>query len=94
MIEYVKKSPQAQFMIVSECGLTDRIKAEVPLKKVVGACALCPYMKSIMLKDILLSLKNPRPDQFVTLDEVTLRKARKSLDKMFELTQHASTKLT
>lgn len=86
MIDYVKKSPQEQFMIVSECGLSDRIKAEEPTKKILGSCAMCPYMKSIMLKDVLVALKNPRQDQIVEIDEDMLLKAKKSLDRMFELT--------
>ncbi|MGE3278354.1 MAG: quinolinate synthase NadA [Candidatus Altimarinota bacterium] len=90
MIEHVKKSPQQQFMIVSECGLADRVKAEMPEKKVVGACVLCPYMKSIMLKDILQSLKNPRPDQIINLDPSVLKKAKSSLDRMFELSSNSS----
>jgi len=83
MIEHVKKSPHQQFMIVSECGLADRVKAEMPEKKVVGACVLCPYMKSIMLKDVLQALKNPRKDQMVNLNEEIITKAKKSLDEMF-----------
>jgi quinolinate synthase len=72
---------------VSECGLVDRVKAEMPEKKVVGACVMCPYMKSIMLKDVLTALKKPRVDQMVILDEGTLKNARRSLDKMFELAE-------
>lgn len=89
MIDYVKKSPRDQFMIVSECGLSDRIKAEEPEKKIVGACAMCPYMKSIMLKDVLVALKEPRPEQMVEMDEQILLKSKKSLDRMFEITTAA-----
>lgn len=85
MIDYVKKSPHQQFMIVSECGLSDRIKAEEPSKKIVGACAVCPYMKSIMLKDVLVALNKPRPDQFVEIPGGVLKKARKSIDRMFQM---------
>jgi len=85
MIEHVKQSPHQQFMIVSECGLADRVKAEMPEKKIVGACVMCPYMKSIMLKDVLQSLKASRQDQIVSLDTATLKKAKKSLDEMFRL---------
>jgi len=86
MIQYIEDSNSDQYMIVSECGLTDRVKAEMPEKKVVGACALCPYMKSIMLKDVLTALKEPRPDQRITIDPDMLTKAKKSLDEMFRLT--------
>lgn len=85
MIEHVKKSPHHQFMIVSECGLADRVKAEMPEKKVVGACVMCPYMKSIMLKDVLRALKNPREEQKVELSHDLIQKAQKSLSEMFRL---------
>lgn len=85
MLDYVKKSPGQTFMIVSECGLADRIKAEQPEKHVVGTCSLCPYMKSIQLKDVLTALKNPRDEQVVNIPQKTLTRAKKSLDRMFEL---------
>lgn len=85
MINYVKQSPHQQFMIVSECGLTDRVKAEMPGKKIVGACVLCPYMKSIMIRDVLKALKNPSDEQKINLPKQILSRAKKSLQKMFEL---------
>lgn len=85
MIKEVEDSQSDQFMIVSECGLADRIKAEQPKKKVVGACSVCPYMKSIMLKDVLTALKDPLPEQEVVIDKNTLEQAKKSLDTMFQM---------
>ncbi len=86
ILNHVKSSLSKSFMVVSECGLADRIRSEVPEKKVVGACSLCPYMKQIQLKDVLTALKNPRPDQIVEIPQKILVKAKKSLDRMFELT--------
>lgn len=74
-------------MIVSECGLADRIRAENPDKTVVGTCSLCPYMKQIQLKDVLTALKNPRKEQIIEIPEETLKKAKESLERMFELTK-------
>jgi quinolinate synthase len=87
MLSYVKNSPDEKFMVITECGITDRMQAELPQKKVVGTCALCPYMKKIMLKDILQALKSPRPDQITTLDETVRAKAEKSIRKMIELAE-------
>ncbi|MDF2379402.1 MAG: quinolinate synthase NadA [Candidatus Gracilibacteria bacterium] len=88
MLDHVKDSKEKQFMIVSECGLADRVKAEVPKKKVVGACSMCPYMKSIQLKDILIALKSPREDQIISLTPDIVQKSKACLDKMFEMTQN------
>ena len=87
IIKYVEDSHDKQFMIVSECGLSDRIRTEHPEKEIVGTCALCPYMKSIQLKDVLQVLQKPRKDQTVIIEKTVLKKAKISLDRMFELTR-------
>lgn len=85
MMDYVKTSDAPEFMLVTECGLTDRVKAERPDKKIVGSCALCPYMKKIMLKDILQALKSPRPEQIIRLSPEVMQKSKRSLSKMVKL---------
>lgn len=85
MLNYVKNSPAKTFMMVTECGLTDRFKAEFQNKEVVGTCILCPFMKQIKLEDVLKALKNPDPGQIVEIDPEIADRARASLDKMFEL---------
>lgn len=87
MINYLKKTEAKEIMLVTECGLSDRMKVEHPEKQIVGACALCPYMKKIMLKDILQVLKSPRQDQIVDLPDEVIKKAKKALDKMVEITE-------
>ncbi|MCK4795517.1 MAG: quinolinate synthase NadA, partial [Desulfobacteraceae bacterium] len=85
MLNYVRQSPAKTFMLVTECGLTDRFKAEFQDKEIVGTCLLCPYMKEIQLKDVLKALKAPAPEQFITIPEDVAERARKSLTRMFEL---------
>ncbi|MFV1984724.1 MAG: quinolinate synthase NadA [Thiohalomonadales bacterium] len=85
MLNYVRTSSANSFMLVTECGLTDRFKAEIKNKEIVGTCLLCPYMKEIQLDDILKTLKQPSSEQFVHIDKKIADRARTSLDKMFEL---------
>ena len=87
MLNYVRSSNAKTFMLVTECGLTDRFKAEFPNKEIVGTCILCPYMKEIQLSDVLKALKNPIPDQYVEIPSDIAKRARASLEKMFELEQ-------
>ena len=87
MIRYLEKSPAKKFMLVTECGLTDRMKVEHPEKQMVGTCVLCPYMKEVMLKDVLQALKSPRKDQIVDLPDDVLKKARKALNQMIKITE-------
>lgn len=85
MLNYVRQSSAKTFMLVTECGLTDRFKAEFQDKEIVGTCLLCPYMKEIQLEDVLEALKDPAPEQFITIPEDVAERARKSLTRMFEL---------
>ena len=50
MMRYAKESPAQEFLIVTECGLSDRLLLEVPEKKFYKSCKLCAYMKMITLK--------------------------------------------
>ncbi|UCD69622.1 MAG: quinolinate synthase NadA [Betaproteobacteria bacterium] len=93
MLNYVKRSPAKTFMLVTECGLTDRFKAEFQNKEIVGTCILCPYMKEIKLEDVFKALKNPDPRQYVEIDQDIAHRARASLDKMFELEKLAKRQL-
>ncbi len=85
MLRYVESSDADSIMLVTECGITDRVKTEYKDKHIVGACSLCPYMKKIMLKDILVALQNPRKDQIVEINEDIRKRAKKTLDKMLEI---------
>ncbi|PLX26152.1 quinolinate synthase [Candidatus Parcubacteria bacterium] len=87
MLNYVKDNPSEHYMLITECGITDRVQTEFPNKHIVGSCQLCPYMKKIKLEDILTALKNPRKDQIINLGKEVLQKAKISLDKMMELSK-------
>ncbi len=86
MLEFIRNSTSDTFMLITECGITDRVKTEFPDKKIVGLCTLCPYMKKIQLKDVLTALKNPSKDQLISIPEKIAVNARRSLEKMLELT--------
>jgi len=84
MVQYAKESPASEFLIVTECGLSDRLLLEMPEKRFYKACKLCQYMKMITLEDTLQSLRLMRHE--ITLDEEVRRGAEKALRRMFELT--------
>lgn len=85
MLNYVSNSKNKDIMLITECGLTDRVRTEYPDKNIIGTCNLCPYMKKITLNDILNTLKKPKVNQIVKLDKQTITKAKKSLDKMLKI---------
>jgi quinolinate synthase len=85
MQNYIEDHPeQKQFFLVTECGLSDRFTIEYPDREFYGACSLCPYMKEVMLKNILESLKNPSAEQIVELDPDIMDRAKGSLDEMLK----------
>lgn len=83
MVRYAKQSPAQEFLIVTECGLSDRLLLEVPEKKFYKSCKLCAYMKMITLEGVLASLREMRYE--ITLPEAVRMGAERSLSRMFEL---------
>ena len=87
MIKYVKETDAESYMLITECGLSDRMRVEFPKKEFIGMCSLCPYMKKINLQNIRQVLKNPREDQIIEIPEDVRINAERSLMKMFELSE-------
>jgi quinolinate synthase len=83
MMRYAKQSPAQEFLIVTECGLSDRLLLEVPEKKFYKSCKLCAYMKMITLDGVLDSLRNLRYE--ISLPEEVRLGAERSLNRMLEL---------
>jgi quinolinate synthase len=84
MVRYAKESSAEEFLIVTECGLSDKLLLEVPEKKFYKACKLCQFMKMITLEGTLHALE--RMEHEVRLDETVRAGAERSLRRMFELT--------
>jgi len=83
MVRYAAESPATEFLVVTECGLSDRLLLELPEKRFYKACKLCQYMKMITLEDTLKSLENMRHE--IALDEEIRARAERALRRMFEL---------
>ena len=83
MVRYAKESAAEEFLVVTECGLSDRLLVEVPEKKFYKACKLCQFMKMITLEGTLRGLE--RMEHEVVLDEEVRVGAERSLRRMFEL---------
>jgi quinolinate synthase len=83
MVRYAKESPEREFLIVTECGLSDRLILEVPEKKFYKSCKLCHYMKMITLEGTRDALRDLRPEVTV-LEDVRVRAAA-ALERMLAL---------
>lgn len=84
MVDYVAQSDAKRFLILTECSMSDNIAAENPDKEMLGLCSVrCPHMNEITLEDTLICL---REDKYqIELDEQVRVKAKRSLDRMLEL---------
>ncbi len=94
MLDYMRKTRSKQFLMLTECGLSARLQSEFPDKELVGSCALCKYMKSNTLEDILRVLKAPKASDRVVIEDAVRIKALKSLEAMFEYAEAQSSRKT
>jgi quinolinate synthase len=84
MVRYAKERPALRFLVVTECGLSDRLAMEVPDKTFVKGCKLCAFMKVTTLEDVRDSLKFMQYDMEVPEDIRV--PAERALRRMFEAT--------
>jgi quinolinate synthase len=83
MVRYAKDSAATEFLIVTECGLSDRLLVEVPEKRFYKSCKLCQYMKMITIDGTRDALRHLRHE--ITLDEDVRAGAARALRRMLEL---------
>jgi quinolinate synthase len=83
MVRYAQNSEADKFLIVTECGLSDRLLMEIPNKHFYKACKLCRYMKMITLDGALDSLRHMRYE--IELSAEVREGARRALEQMLEL---------
>jgi quinolinate synthase len=83
MVRYAKESPAREFLIVTECGLSDKLLLEVPEKTFYKACKLCQFMKMITLESTQRALERMQFE--ITLEESVRQGAERSLRRMLEL---------
>src|SRR5262245_2146533 len=83
MVRYARESAEREFLVVTECGLSDRLLLEVPGKRFYKSCKLCHYMKMITLEGTRDALRDLAPE-IVVPEDIRLRAAR-ALERMLEL---------
>jgi quinolinate synthase len=84
MVRYAKERPARRFLVVTECGLSDRLAMEVPDKQFLKGCKLCAFMKVTTLEDVRDSLQYLRYDMEVP-EEIRVP-AERALQRMFDAT--------
>jgi quinolinate synthase len=83
MAEFIRKNPNKNVLLVTECSMADNLRSEFPDNNFIGTCHTCPHMKKITLSKIRDALLY---EQFeVKVPEDIAEKARKSILRMFEI---------
>lgn len=84
MVKYAHTSTSKRFIVATEKELCYRMKKEMPEKEFYAPeNAICPTMKKITMEKIVRCLEKMEPE--VMIDEETIRKARKPLERMIEI---------
>lgn len=87
MVRYAKENRAKRFLIVTECGLSDRLSMEVPDKTFLKGCKLCTFMKVTTLDDVRDSLQHLRYP--IEIPEEMRVKAERALQRMFDIEARA-----
>jgi quinolinate synthase len=90
MVKYAKERPAKRFLVVTECGLSDRLAMEVPEKTFVKGCKLCTFMKVTSLEDVRDSLRDMK--YVIEVPEDIRVPAELALRRMFEVTEGSAGK--
>ncbi len=80
MLDLAKRSPAKEFIFVTECGMANMLRREVPGKTFLPLCSICPDMKKIRLEDVRDALVHMR--HRITVPESVAERARLALERM------------
>jgi quinolinate synthase len=83
MMKFAREDDAKEFLVVTECGLSDRLLLEIPDKRFFKSCQLCKYMKMITLEGTRDALVEGRDE--IKLTAELCDAARSSVERMFEL---------
>ncbi len=85
MIDCIARESPPRVALITECSMSDNVSAQFPHIQFTRPCNLCPHMKRITLENILTSLYRLEPE--IKLDAETARRARRSVERMLEMSQ-------
>lgn len=88
MAKFAKSDGSKNFIVVTECGMTDKLRQDVPEKNFLSFCNVCPYMKSTTLPLVARALITNQNK--ITLPDNIIRDARKAIDRMLAVSKNAA----
>ncbi len=93
LLKFTQTDNSNEYIVATESGILHQMKKASPNKMFIAAppkdstcgCNDCSFMKLITLKKMYNTLKYEKPE--ILLDDETIRKAKKSIDKMLEISK-------
>ncbi len=85
MLEYVRKSADKEFAVLSEDGIVNSLEFENPSKTFYSVSRPCGQMKRNTLDNILAVLKDIDKAPQIQVPEATALKAKLCIDNMFKM---------
>ncbi|MFH0776961.1 MAG: quinolinate synthase NadA [Patescibacteria group bacterium] len=85
MARFAQFSDATEFLIATESGMLEKLRRENPGKKFFALAGECVNMKKITLAKVLDSLESEKFE--IEVDPKVAEKARRSLQKMIDLTE-------
>jgi quinolinate synthase len=80
MAKYAQAQEAGDFIVVTECGMTNKLREDVPAKNFYSFCNICRYMKATTLELVFQSLKEEKHK--IELPSEIIAKANKAIVKM------------
>jgi len=83
MARYAQEDDGKDYMVVTECGMVNKLREDVPSKSFVSFCNFCSFMKSTSLEMVAQALCCDMHQ--INLPEDLMCEARRSLTRMLEI---------
>lgn len=83
MAKYAQQTESGDFIVVTECGMTNKLREDVPGKNFYSFCNFCSFMKATTLDLVLKSLQEEKYQ--IHLSKEIIADAKKSIVRMLEV---------
>jgi quinolinate synthase len=83
MAKIAMNSKAKQFIMVTECGMAEKLRLDVPDKEFISFCNICSYMKMTNL--YLVERALTKLQYQITVPEPMMSDARKAIERMLEI---------
>jgi quinolinate synthase len=80
MADFAKEKKPELVALITECSMSDNIRADCPDSEFIMSCSMCPHMKKITLQKIVDCLRDLSNE--VHVDEAMAEPARASIEAM------------